>query len=184
MPSSVAVASRVRGSGRLRRLGIAAAAIAAGAPVIAWQAAAGGAPLPALAMSPAPGTAPYRAGQAIKLSVGPNHYFTPFSRVVILQCADRKGRAENLPKDDSTCDGNTVQGDSVLVNKDGSFREAAYQLFALPDPVLSERPTARPVCDRSHYCVLYVGQNQNNFKAPKLFSAAFTIVRKARSHHS
>jgi hypothetical protein len=130
---------------------------------------------PAVTMTPATGGT-YHQGQKLTLSVGPNHFFTPYSRIEILMCADRKGRVSNLPIDDSTCDGNTVQGNSVLVAKNGSFRETGYPVYSLPNQMFGEGPSDQPVCDRTHSCVLYVGQNQNSFKAPKIFSSPFTVT--------
>src|ERR1700683_3145129 len=86
---------------------------------------------PVLVMTPAPGS--YHNGQRISLSVGPNKYFTKYLRIIIVECADPGGHAASPPKSDLSCDGNTVQSDSVLVNQDGSFSEPDYQLFSLPN---------------------------------------------------
>jgi hypothetical protein len=135
---------------------------------------AGGRPI--VVMTPSPGSSSYRDAQQIQLSVGPNKYFVPYTRIVVLECADSGGQTSNLPKSDVGCDGNTVQGFSILVNKDGSFSTDHYQLFSLPNTVLGEPADNRPVCNQSQTCVLYVGQDQTNFTAPKVFSAPFTIV--------
>jgi hypothetical protein len=129
---------------------------------------------PVLVMTPAPGS--YHNGQQISLSVGPNKYFTKYLRIIIIECADPGGQVASLPKSDLTCDGDTVQSGSVLVNQDGSFSEPNYQLFSLPNTELGEPYDAEPKCDQSHWCVLYVGLDQTNFTQPKIFSTPFTIV--------
>lgn len=118
---------------------------------------------------------PLHNGQAINVSVGPNSLFTPHSRVNILECADPGGSVAKLPTDDSTCDGNTIQGDTILVGTDGSFSEAGYTVFQLPSAELGEQAEGQPVCNTTNPCVLYVGQDQNDFSAPKLFSAPFSV---------
>jgi hypothetical protein len=136
---------------------------------------AGAATAPSLVVSPA---GPYRNGQTITVSVGPNRYFKPYVRIVILECALTKGQ---LPIDDSTCDGNTVQADSLIPTKNGSFSDRGYTLYRLPNETLGEPANAQPVCDQTHPCVLYVGQDQNNFKTwPKVFSGPITIGRSTK----
>lgn len=123
-----------------------------------------------------PSSTTYHSGQTISVSVGPNKYFAPFARIIILQCADPGGSSAHLPINDTTCDGNTVPGHSVLVAKDGSFSTTYQQIFSLPNTVLGETPDGRPVCNQTHACVLYVGQDQTNFTQPKIFSAPFTVI--------
>jgi hypothetical protein len=119
---------------------------------------------------------PYHNGETISLSVGPNKFFRPYGRVNLLECADPKGKTANLPRDESTCDGNTIQGNTILVKKNGSFSEKGYQLFALPSTTLGELANGQPVCNPKHTCVLYVGEDQTNFNAwPKEFSPPFVI---------
>jgi hypothetical protein len=115
-------------------------------------------------------------GQAISIAVGPNAYFTTHSRVIILECADPGGLAANLPKDDTACDGNTVQASTILVSGDGGFSDASYTVYLLPSVTLGEQSNFKPICNQTNYCVLYVGQNQNDFTAPKVFSAPFLIA--------
>jgi hypothetical protein len=139
---------------------------------VALSSAAGAASPPALHIS----KGPYHSGQLINLSVGPNGYYKPYSRINILECADPGGKMRNLPNSVSTCDGNTIEGNSILIAKDGSWSETGYQLFALPDvKSLGELANGQPVCNQRHSCVLYIGENQENFTWPKQFSAPFTI---------
>jgi hypothetical protein len=127
---------------------------------------------PSLRITPGP----YSAGQMISISVGPNHYFKPYSRINLLECADAGGKPQNLPRNENTCDGNTVQGDTILVGSNGSFSEKMYKLYALPNASqLGESADTRPKCDQKNACVLYVGENQSNFTWPKEFSHPFTL---------
>lgn len=133
---------------------------------------------PSLRITPGP----YSAGETISVSVGPNHYFKPYSRINLLECADAGGKSQNLPKDENTCDGNTVQLDTILVAANGSFSEKKYKLYSLPNASqLGETADARPKCDQKNECVLYVGENQSNFTWPKEFSSPFTL-RSSRKH--
>jgi hypothetical protein len=128
---------------------------------------------PTLSISPSPGTKAYRAGQSVTLSVGQNSLFSPNARIEILECGAPKGV---LPIDDTTCDGNTSQGNSILVDKDGSFSDPAYTLYQLPDAAIGDSPDSVPVCDESEECVLYIGEDQNDFEKPKIFSPPFTFT--------
>jgi hypothetical protein len=121
------------------------------------------------------------SGQSVSISVGPNGFFTPNSHVNILECADPGGKAANLPKDDSTCDGNTIQGNTVSVAADGSFSAASYSVYSLPNATLGEQANGQPVCNATNPCVLFVGQDQNDFTSPKVFSAPFTVDPSAVS---
>ena len=82
---------------------------------------------PTAQLSPSEST--YHNGQTITISVAANKYFAPYSRIIIIQCADAGGSTSNLPVNDSTCDGNTTSGHSILVNKDGSFSEQSYTVY-------------------------------------------------------
>jgi LPXTG-motif cell wall-anchored protein len=131
-----------------------------------------GATSPTLTISPS-GT--LHDGEVVKVAVGPNSVFTPYAKVNILECADPGGKAANLPTSDSTCDGNTVQGDTILVAKNGSFSESDYTVYLLPSSTLGEQANFQPVCNESNPCVFYIGQNENDFTAPKVFSEPFSI---------
>jgi len=121
---------------------------------------------------------PYHDGQRIDVSVGPNHYFKPYAGIKILECADSGGTTKNLPTSVSACDGNTIQGGTILVNTDGSFSIHGYEIFALPNgSQLGEPDDNWPVCNQTHSCVLYIGMNQEKFTAPKIFSPPFTVSK-------
>jgi hypothetical protein len=117
----------------------------------------------------------FHDGQTIRVSMGANKIFTPHLRLNILQCADPGGKRSNLPKKFFDCDGNTIQGDSIIVQPNGSFSESNYVVYRLPNLELGESKTGQPVCDVTHQCVLYVGENQNDFTQPKVFSEPFTV---------
>jgi hypothetical protein len=124
---------------------------------------------------------PYHNGQDISLSVGANRFYTPYSHVNVLECADAKGKKKNLPTSVDSCDGNTIQGNTILVQKNGSFSEQGYQLYALPNAAqLGETRDTRPVCSAKASCVLYIGQNQEKFTAPKIFSPPFDIRKSGK----
>jgi hypothetical protein len=128
---------------------------------------------PVLTISPSSGSHPYENGESVGISVGPNSRFTPYSKIEVLECAAPKGV---LPVDDSTCDGNTAQAGSILAAANGSFRDSTYTLYRLPSSALGEQNNHLPVCGTSEECVLYIGQNQNDFTQPKMFSPPFTIA--------
>jgi hypothetical protein len=127
---------------------------------------------PTLTITPSAAGHPYVSGQSITISVGPSSRFAAYSRIEILECSAPNGV---LPVDDTSCDGNTAQYGSVLVASDGSFDVPAYTIYQLPNSALGEQANHAPKCDRSQGCVLYIGQDQNDFTQPKLFSAAFTV---------
>lgn len=158
----------------VRSIGIVvfALCVATGAEAVFVEVASADASPPALDVSPAGNLSD---GQTITVGVGANSYFTPHAGVKILECADPGGTQANLPKDDSTCDGNTIQGISILIGNDGSFSDTSYQVYMLPSQALGEQSNFKPICNQTNYCVLYVGQDQNDFTAPKVFSAPFLL---------
>ncbi|MGA8726761.1 MAG: hypothetical protein WB565_17135 [Acidimicrobiales bacterium] len=151
---------------------LAAAVLALSGPREASAAASGPVPL----ITPAPVGGAFVNGQVVTIAVGPNSTFAPYSRIVIIECAAPGGV---LPLNDSACDGNTVQYGSVLVKPDGSFEARAYRFYQLPDRQLSETPSSLPACNATTECVLYIGQDQNDFTQPKTFSAAYTVAPSA-----
>jgi hypothetical protein len=129
-------------------------------------------PGPPVTITSASGTGSYKTGTVVAIHVGANSTFVPNSRIEVIECAAPNGVD---PVSDATCDGNTAQAGSVLVAKDGSFDVPDYTLYALPNTTLAESADEIPVCNTTSECVLYIGQNQNDFKAPKVFSTTFTI---------
>jgi hypothetical protein len=138
--------------------------------------------VPVVVITPVAGPAapaPFQDGEVVKLSVKSNSTFTPGTRVNILECADPQGTSANLPKDIGSCDGLTIQPNTVLVQSDGAITVPQYTIYRLPNPVLGEQSNAQPVCDDTDQCVLFVGQDQNDFTQPKIFSSPFTVVASA-----
>ena len=117
-----------------------------------------------------------RDGQAITVSVGPNKVYQPLLQVNIIECSDPGGQVSKLPVSLAHCDENTIQGNSVIVKSDGSVHETGYTIYRLPNSVLGEGKTVTPICDATHECVLYVGQDQDDFTKPKAFSAPFFVT--------
>jgi hypothetical protein len=159
----------------LLRIPAIVAAVAAGVVTLAAGGGPASAATPPVSMSsPSSGTM-YQTGSTIKVTVAPNKVFKPGVRVNILECADKGGTTSNLPSDNSTCDGNTIQGQTIIVAKNGGVT-ARYTLYRTPNALLGEQSTWQPVCNATHRCVLYVGQNQDDFRQPKVFSAPFSIA--------
>jgi hypothetical protein len=157
----------------LTRLWIGLAAVVS-ATFLAFPAAA--APVaPTLQISPPP-SGGYADGQTIDISAGPNAFFTFGNLVNILECGDPGGKTANLPRDESDCDGLTIQPTTVAINHDGSFSLKGYVVYALPNTkVLEEPKDSLPICNATHACVLYVGENQSDFTEHHEFSAPFFV---------
>jgi hypothetical protein len=136
---------------------------------------------PTVVVAPAPSGGLFHNGQMVTVTIGPNSLFTPNSKVNILECADPGGTTDDLPKSVSACDGNTIQGETVLTQSDGSISQSNYPLYALPNHALGEQANWQPVCNATNKCVLYVGENQEDFTQPKVFSAPFAISTDAQS---
>jgi hypothetical protein len=130
---------------------------------------------PTVSITPGPAKGAFADQQNVRVSVGSNSVFTPNSRVVILECADPDGTVANLPTGFSSCDENTIQPDTTVVHADGSFVEPSYTLYALPSKLLGEQANWQPVCNTAHPCVLFVGEDQNDFSKAKTFSPSFTM---------
>ena len=121
---------------------------------------------------------PFSSGQVIQIQIPANSTLTPGAGINIVECAAPGGVAPTTP---SACDGNTIQGDTIFAGTDGSVSytnvapKHGYTVYALPDANLGESPGGTPACDLSHECVLYIGQNQNDFTQPHFFSQAFFV---------
>jgi hypothetical protein len=147
--------------------------------ILAATAGTAAAAVPTLSITPGP----YHNGQLINVSVGPNRYFTPYSRIIIIECADPGGKANKLPTSVSACDGNTIQGNTILVQRNGSFSDRSYQVYALPNASqLGETADTRPICNGKHSCVFYIGQNQEKFTSPKIWSPPFSVSKSGTTH--
>jgi hypothetical protein len=158
---------------------------AAGAFVaLAFTSPAGAAPpasgdiVPGSAQAVAPFTAgqPFDSGQNINVVIPANSAFAGATStgINILECSAPNGVPPTNP---TACDGNTIQGSTILPNADGSFTYTGYQLFALPDSVTLGEGTSGPACGdtAATECILFVGQNQLDFTKPHLWSQPFFI---------
>lgn len=134
---------------------------------------------PTVDISPVPTGRLFTSGQTVTVSVGPNGVFTPHTKILILECADPQGSPANLPTSFISCDGNTLQGNPVEVQADGSIRAEDYPMYALPNAGLDEQANWVPACNRTMACVLYVGENFNDFSMPKIFSSPFYFTASA-----
>jgi len=160
-----------------RRLAVfaAAAAMAGTLSMLAFAA-------PASALPQAPGSilcvgtcspGPFASGQQVEVKLPASSFPSGDvgQHVNIVECAAPGGV---LPGDPSACDGNSIQGDTVLIQPDGSVDYSDYNIYALPDADIGDTGTV-PKCDLSDQCVLYVGLNQNDFTKDGYFTQAFTV---------
>jgi len=132
---------------------------------------------------PSGGTTPVQRGATIsdqttvEVKVPTNCTFQAGQAITILQCEDADGKADDLPTDGSTCDGLTSNsGASLNVGTGGVVDKRGYEIYRLPSAALSEPPNASPVCSATSACVLYVGQNYNDFTQPHVWSAPFYVA--------
>ena len=157
------------------------AAATFGLPLVALLSASAPADAAASALTVSPST-DLHDGESVSVSIGPNSVFRPSSRVNILECADPDGSVANLPKSDSTCDGNTIQGNTILVAANGSASDQDYTIYLLPSPALGEQSNNQPICNQTNPCVLYIGENEENFNSAKMFSPPFLIQSSGKKH--
>lgn len=119
---------------------------------------------------------PFSSGQVIQVQIPANSVFVGQPGINILECSDPGGLASNDPTNASDCDGNTIQGDTIVAATNGSVSYTNYTVYALPDSIsLGESPSSTPVCNTSNWCVLYVGENQTDFTQPHVFSQPFLV---------
>jgi hypothetical protein len=138
----------------------------------------------AVPVSPFAANTPFSSGQLINVVVPANSLFISTTSVNILECAAPNGVLPTLP---SECDGNTIQGPTILPNTDGSInlqtqKYGQYPVFALPDSIsLGESPSSAVTCGNTAAteCVLYIGDAQGDFTQPHIFSQPFYIEANA-----
>jgi hypothetical protein len=135
-------------------------------------------------VTPFTANTPFSSGQFVNVVVPANSLFVSTSSVNIVECAAPNGVLPTLP---SECDGNTIQGETILPNTDGSInlqtqKYGLYQVFALPDSIsLGESPSSAVTCGNTAAteCVLYIGDAQGDFTQPHVFSEPFYIQANA-----
>lgn len=134
--------------------------------------------------------APFSSGQDINIVIPANNTFSSTdglgnnnSNINILECAAPNGV---IPTQTAACDGNTIQGPTVIPNPDGSFTLTGYTVFALPDSVLLSEGSGGPVCGNTlaTECILYIGNDQGDFTQPHLWSQGFFINPATGSDNS
>jgi hypothetical protein len=128
-----------------------------------------------------PGT-PFSSGQQINVVVPANSLFVSTTVVNVLECSAPNGVIPSTP---AACDGNTINGPSLFPNSDGSinFQTATgslYELFATPDSNIGDT-SGSPKCGNTAAteCILYIGENQNDFTQPHVWSQPFTVSPNA-----
>jgi hypothetical protein len=126
-----------------------------------------------------PGT-PFSSGQNINVVVPANSIFSNTTNLEVVECTAPGGVNPTLS---SSCDGNTVQGQTLKSNADGSVNmvtetSTPYPIYALPDAV-SLFETSGPVCSLSVQCVLYIGYNFDDFTKPHVWSQPFYVAANA-----
>ena len=97
------------------------------------------------------------------------------SNINILECSAPERRH---PDESVDCDGNTIQGNTILPATDGSFTYDKYTVYALPDSISLGEGTSGPQCGdtAATECILYIGNNQSDFTKPHLWSQPFFIA--------
>ncbi len=86
-----------------------------------------------------------------------------------------RGHDDRLPTAHVDCDENTIQGNTHRRSR-WEYERDRYTVYGLPNSTLGEGKTVTPICDATHECVLYVGQDQDDFGEPKLFSPPFFVT--------
>jgi hypothetical protein len=123
---------------------------------------------------------PFSSGQAINVVVPANGVFTNAAQNVnIVECSAPNGVP---PTDPNKCDGETIQGNTLQPNADGSldyqaFTGAMYTVYALPDVLSLGEGTSSVTCGNTAAteCILYIGVNQLDFTQPHVWSQPFAI---------
>jgi hypothetical protein len=117
---------------------------------------------------------PFASGQNVNISVPGNSsdpVFAEGAGINIVECA----YPGTLPTNPDQCDGNTIQGSTVTAGADGAISYSDYTVYSLPNSALGETACGTPVCNLSNACVLYIGENQNDFTQPHVWSQTFWV---------
>jgi hypothetical protein len=123
---------------------------------------------------------PFSSGQNINIVIPANSAFASPNNTTadnVVECSAPNGV---VPTQTSACDGNTVQGGTILPAADGSFTYTGYTVYNTPDTLIGDTSTS-PVCGSTSAteCILYIGNNQNDFTAPHLWSQPFFVNKTA-----
>jgi hypothetical protein len=120
---------------------------------------------------------PFSSGQTINVVVPANAVFASPDNTKakdIVECSAPNGV---IPTNTTACDGLTIQGPTLLANANGSFTLTGYTVYALPDSISLGEGTGGPVCGNTlaTECILYMGDNNNDFTQPHMWSQPFLI---------
>jgi hypothetical protein len=135
-----------------------------------------------VAQAPVTAGAPFSSGQQIDIVIPANSLFVSTTSLNVVECSAPNGV---IPTSPSACDGNTIQGQSLFSASDGSvdFQSdtgSLYPVYATPDSNLGDT-TSGPKCGNTAAteCILYVGDNQNDFTANHVWSSPFFVAASA-----
>lgn len=99
----------------------------------------------------------------------PDHVKDP-TGMQILECSDPGGTTANLPQSNLFCDGSTINPSQINTSATGTFT-AKYTIYAL-----NATHTSNINCDKTHFCVLWVGVDYNQaFYGSHAFSTPFEV---------
>ena len=129
---------------------------------------------------------PFASGQNINVVIPANTAFASPDNSTdkqIVECSAPNGVVPTLT---TACDGETVEGPTVVANTDGSFTLTNYTVYALPDLASLGEGSGGPTCGATAAteCILYIGDNYENFTAPHLWSDPFFIEQNNASPDS
>ncbi len=112
----------------------------------------------------------------VEVRVPVNTTLTPGDSVKILECSDADGETDDLPTSAEMCDGLTIDtGRTIDVGQGGTVDKTDYEIYVLPSAALDEPKDQIPVCNATSACVLYIGQDQNDFTQPHVWSQPFHV---------
>jgi hypothetical protein len=121
---------------------------------------------------------PFSSGQGINIVVPANSVFVATTTVNILECSAPNGVIPTTP---AACNGDTIQGPSVNPNSDGSinYQDATgslYPVYFTPDSAIGDTASS-PQCGNTAAteCILYIGEDQNDFTQPHVWSQPFFV---------
>jgi hypothetical protein len=130
----------------------------------------------AVPISPFTAGTPFSSGQTISVVVPTNTVLPAHQDVVIAECA---APDDVIPTLTSACDTATATQQTIFPSG-GAIDYKNFQVFALPDVyTLGESPTGQPVCDLTDECVLYIGNNVEDFTQPHFWSQGFFVSPNA-----
>ena len=116
---------------------------------------------------------PFSSGQYIDVTVAQNGILDPGRHIYIRECEAPNGQPPTTP---NLCDIRTTQFEKVKVGSHGTVSDQDYPIYALPDTtVLKEQWKQKPLCDLTHPCILFVGQDRRDFDRPHVWSLPFYV---------